>query len=113
MDAGLGKEEILDLSKEYDRRFLWWTQKENELGKKIKTDKESGIDVLIEIIEWKFYTLPGRIKRTLNLISEHSDNFVRSVTRQAISMTTKQDDKRIKELRARRKKILILKFYLY
>lgn len=99
MDTVLSKEEILNLSKEYDRVFPWWTQKENELGLKMKIEKEFGIDVLREIIEWKFYTLPGRIKRTLNLISVHNDNFIRSVTRRAISMNLNQDDKRINELR--------------
>lgn len=99
MDTDLGKEEILSLSKEYDREFPWWTQKENELGKKLKTEKEVSIEILKEMIEWKFYTLPGRITRTLNLINEYSDNFIRSVTRRAISMTLYQDDKRITELR--------------
>lgn len=99
MDTGLDREEILSLSKEYDSAFPWWTQKEKALGQQMKRDKEVGIDVLQEIIEWKFNTLPGRIKRTRNLISKHRDTFIRSVTRRALAMPVNQCNRRISELR--------------
>ena len=99
MDTGLDREELLRLSNEYDNAYPWWTQKEKALGEQIKREKEVGREILKEIIEWKFATLPGRIKRTLNLISRHNDAFVRSITRRALALPVNQCNRRIKELR--------------
>jgi len=86
MNPDLDREALLCLSTEYDHAYPWWTQQEKALGQRIKREKEVGRDVLNEIIEWKFSTLPGRIKRTQNLINVHTDAFIRSVTRRALAL---------------------------
>ena len=99
MNPDLDREALLCLSTEYDHAYPWWTQQEKALGQRIKREKEVGRDVLNEIIEWKFSTLPGRIKRTQNLINVHTDAFIRSVTRRALALPMNQDERRIQELR--------------
>jgi hypothetical protein len=99
MGADLSKDEVLRLTREYDRAFPKWTQREKALGHRLRADQELGLEGLREVIEWKFATLPGRITRTRNLISVHSDAFIRSVTRRALALTVNQDATRIHELR--------------
>ena len=91
--------EINRLANEYDHSNSWWIEREKEIGQRINEEKEFGMEILKEIVEWKFYTLPGRIKRTLNLLRSVSDLEIRKHTRSALSLGTDFDDARIKFLR--------------
>jgi thermostable 8-oxoguanine DNA glycosylase len=95
----LEKAEIEKISSKYDEKYPEVVQKEEELGKKIRKDKEIGKETIYEIVRWKFSSLPGRIKRTFNLLEEISDEIIMETTRKALSDNLSEDDKRIKELR--------------
>ena len=74
------KEEILNWNAKYDKDHPWWTQKEKELGDKLRRSKVLTKDDLIKIVEWKFQTLPGRKKRVLGLVAKNDDAEVRRVS---------------------------------
>jgi len=95
----LEKAEIEKISSEHDEKYPESVHKEKELGKKIRKEKEIGKETLYEIVRWKFSSLPGRIKRTFNLLEETSDEIIRRTTRKALSDNLLEDEKRIKELR--------------
>ena len=48
----LSKDVIIAWNLKYDE--------ERRIGTLLRSDKEFGLDILKEIIHWKFYTLPGR-----------------------------------------------------
>jgi thermostable 8-oxoguanine DNA glycosylase len=95
----LEKAEIERTSSEYDEKYPEGVQKEEDLGKKIRKEKEIGKETLYEIVKWKFSSLPGRRKRTLNLLEEISDAKIRETTRKALSYSINEDIRRIKKLR--------------
>ena len=99
MAVELGRDEILRLAHEYDRAFPRWTLREEAMGRQLRVDRELGEEGLQAIVEWKFASLPGRITRTRNLLRVHSDDFIRSVTRRALTLPVDQDATRIRELR--------------
>jgi len=75
------KEEILNWSKKYDVDYPWWTQKEKELGDKLRRSKELTKDYLVQVVEWKFKELKGRKKRILGLIAKNNDTEIRRISK--------------------------------
>lgn len=94
----LTRDEILNWTHRYDEDHPWWTEEEQRIGVQLRQDKEFGLDTLKEIIHWKFYTLPGREKRTLNLIKDYTDEDIRRVSKLAFNLSIKQEKKRIEYL---------------
>jgi hypothetical protein len=95
----LTKQDILELAAKYDLDHPWWTQKEEEIGDRIRTERELGLETLKEIVEWKFKTVPSRMKRINNLLKIYSDQDIREVTRRALHLGTRYDDYKITTLR--------------
>lgn len=95
----LSKKEILELASKYDEDHPWWTLKERELGNRIRIVNEFGLDVLKEIVDWKFKTVPSRIKRINNLLKRYRDEDVREITRRVLPLGLKHDDNKISTLR--------------
>lgn len=89
--------EIIHWSKKYDLDHIWWTVEEERVGKQIRRDNLFGLGILKEIIHWKFLTLPGREKITIDRISQYTDSDIRKITKNAFLETT--DKTRIKALR--------------
>ena len=95
----LTKQDIFELAAKYDLDHPWWTQKEEEIGDRIRTERELGLETLKEIVEWKFKTVPSRIKRINNLLKIYSDEDIREVTRRALHLGTRRDSDKITTLR--------------
>jgi len=91
----LNKAEILEWSNRYNQDHPWWIEKENELGDKLREKGELTRGDLVEIVEWKFKTLPGRKKRILGLIQQNGDAEIRSISREALRLTSRRDFERI------------------
>jgi thermostable 8-oxoguanine DNA glycosylase len=94
----ISKNHIEKLSDSYDQEYPWWVEREEELGQKIRNEKQFGKEVLFDIVDWKFYTLPGRIKRTRNLLEDVNDAEIMQISRKALSPGI-EEGKRINELR--------------
>lgn len=84
-------EEILKWNQKYDSDYPWWTQKEIEIGNKLRKTKALTRNDLIEVVNWKFKDLPGRKKRILNLIAENSDERIVNVSDQFFNITSEDD----------------------
>ncbi|MEM3705698.1 MAG: hypothetical protein QXX59_07225 [Candidatus Bathyarchaeia archaeon] len=96
----MDKEEILYWSKKYDADHPWWTQKEKEIGDRLRTTQELTKNDLIEIVEWKFKELEGRRKRVLALIGENEDAKVRSISKYVFSLDSSFDAQKVDLLQA-------------
>lgn len=73
-------------------------EKEQELGDRFRKRGEITKEDLIQVVEWKFSTLPGRKKRILSLISQNTDDHIRRLSREALKLNTSHDSQRIASL---------------
>jgi hypothetical protein len=96
----LGKEEILNWNRKYDKDYSEWTEKEKELGDKFRRTKELSKDDLIQVVEWKFNKLKGRKDRILRFIVKNDDRLVRRISSDVFRTTLEDDSYRIKSLDA-------------
>lgn len=92
------RSEILEWSHKYDEEHPWWTEKELELGKKLREQGELTKDDLFEIIEWKFKTTPRRLKKNLVRAIENEDYVVRDISRSVLKLPKKFDFDKIMRL---------------
>lgn len=69
---------------------LYNTGLEGELRSKFQKNRFITKDDLIEIVGWKFQALPGRRKRTFNLLTSVEDKFIQNVSKLAFQT---EDDK--------------------
>ena len=92
------KEEILNWSKKYDVDHPWWTQKEKELGDKLRSSKELTKDDLVQVVEWKFKTVLGRKTRVLRLIAKNNDTDVRRISSELFRFDSKIDSYNLNSL---------------
>jgi len=92
------KDEILNWSKKYDVEYPWWTQKEKELGDKLRRSKELTKDDLVEVVEWKFKDLPRRKARILGLIAKNDDTEIRRISRHIFGLSSKDDSYKVNSL---------------
>ena len=95
----LSKQELLLWANKYDEDHPWWAKKEKEIGDKIRADNELGLDTLKEIVEWKFKTVPSRIKRIYNLLKQYNDEDIREVTRWVLPLGIRHDNNKITALK--------------
>lgn len=93
----ISKEQILELSKKYDREEDQWNSSlEQQLGNRFRSSKEVSKENLIEVLKWKFATNKHRLKRELNLIEELDDSTIRQLSRHAFDSLS--DTSRINNL---------------
>ena len=85
------KEEILNWNKRYDIDHPWWTQREKELGDKLRSTKELTKDDLVKIVEWKFKDLPVRKARILDLIAKNDDSEIRRISSHIFGLSSEYD----------------------
>ena len=57
---------------------------ERELGRKIRKTKKLTKSDLKGVVSWKFQSLPGRKKRTFNLLKSSSDSKIQRLTKEAL-----------------------------
>ena len=88
------KEEILSWNRKYDVDHPWWTQKEKELGDKLRKTKVLTKDDLVEIVKWKFKDLPGRKARILGLVDRNSDAETRKASNHVFRLSSKYDSQK-------------------
>jgi len=94
----LGKEEILNWSRKYDKDHPWWTQKEIELGDKFRKTKELTKNDLVQVVEWKFKDLKGRKDRVLEFIAKNDERLVLRISSDVFSSTLEDDSYRLNSL---------------
>ena len=92
------KEEILNWSKKYDEDHPWWTQKEKELGDKLRSSRELTKDDLVQVVEWKFKDLLGRKVRILGLIAKNDDTEIRRISSHIFGLSSKDDSYKVNSL---------------
>ena len=84
-------------SKKYESDHPWWVEREAILGDILRRDSFFDKQFLRDVVEWKFYTLPGRKKRVLGLVDENSEERVMRVSTNALREGL-SDRLRVKEL---------------
>ena len=89
----MNKEEILNWNDKYDKDHPWWTQREIELGGKLRKTKTLTKDDLRQVVDWKFKELEGRRIRILGLIARNDDSEVRRISSDVFSSTLADDYK--------------------
>ena len=92
------REEILNWNKKYNVDYPWWTQKEKELGDKLRRSKELTKDDLVEVVEWKFKDLPGRKTRILRLIAKNDNTEMRRTSSHIFDLSSKDDSYKVNGL---------------
>jgi hypothetical protein len=92
------KQEILSWSRRYDEQYPWWIGKEQKLGDKLRQQGELTKADLIEIVEWRFQSLPGRKKRILSLVGQNRDDVIRNTSRSALKLPREHDYEKIEKL---------------
>jgi len=95
----LDKGQILDLAIKYDEDHPWWTKKEKEIGNRIRADQKFDLNTLKEIVEWKFKTVPSRIKRINNLLKRYNNEDILEITSWVLPLGIRDDDNKITALR--------------
>jgi hypothetical protein len=76
----MNKEELLKWNERYDNDHPWWTQKEKEIGEKLRRTKELTKEDLVQVVEWKFKELKGRRLRVLGLIKGNTEEQYKRVS---------------------------------
>ena len=92
------KDEILRWNKKYDVDHSWWTQKEKEIGDKLRRAKELTKSDLVQVIEWKFKYLLGRKTRILKFINKNDDEEIRKISSRILSLSKKDDSFKVNSL---------------
>jgi len=87
----LEKSEILEWRHEYDEQYPWWVRKEKEIGDKLRETGELTKEDLIRIVEWKFKTPPGRMKRVLGYVGQNEDEAIRRISRSVLGLSPEYD----------------------
>ena len=95
----MSKDEILDWAKKYDEDHPWWVQKEKEIGDKFREKSVMTKKDLVQVIEWKFFTLKGRRKRVQGLISKNYDSEIIRLSKEALKLSVDSDSLRVDLLR--------------
>lgn len=92
------KSEILEWCHKYDNDHPWWVEKEKELGDKLRETGELTKEDLVEIVEWKFKTVPGRIKLITGFVRQNEGDDIRTISRSVLRLSPKYDTHKIKSL---------------
>lgn len=80
----MNRDEILKWKARYDKEEdLYDFGLEARLRDKFQKKRFITKNDLIKIVEWKFQALPGRQKRTFNLLASVEDNFIQNVSKLA------------------------------
>ncbi len=98
MGRKLNKEELLQWNKRYDTEHPWWTQKEKELGDKLRRTRKLTKEDLIQVVEWKFKELKGRRIRVLGLIEKNDDEKFKKVSSKLFESGRTSDSYKIENL---------------
>jgi len=81
-DFDIRKKKILWWNRKYDEDHPWWNQIEKDLGEKIRKNKELTKDDLLQMVEWKFKTFEGRMKKVKKLVEKNSEDEIKRRSRE-------------------------------
>jgi hypothetical protein len=70
----------------------WWMQKEREVGERLRTARELTKADLMQIVEWKFKTVEGRLNRVMRYAETNDDLVIRRVSKTVFEFDTKYDE---------------------
>ncbi|MFZ0952096.1 MAG: hypothetical protein WAN17_07515 [Candidatus Sulfotelmatobacter sp.] len=92
------KEDILRWRDSYDENEDSFTGGlEETLRGKFQERKHATYDDIQSVFEWKFAEMPGRLKRSLNLLSTVNPDLIKNVSARAFAIT--DDSARLRQLR--------------
>jgi hypothetical protein len=94
----MNKEEILNWNRKHDKDYPWWVEKEKELGDKFRQTKTVTKRDLLQVVDWKFKTVPPRHKRVTELAEKNTNEIVQQTCSQVFAMS--DDSNRIESLDA-------------
>jgi len=94
----MDKADILRWSRKYDKDNAIWSQKEQELGSKLRKAKVMTREDLAQIVEWKFKDDERKRAKVLEAISKNSDEVIENVSRQAFCVPGEEDTYRMNSL---------------
>ena len=94
----MDKKEILRWNQKYNIDHPWWTRREKELGEVFRKSREVTKRDLLELVEWKFKTVPQRKPRIIRLVEENSDSEIRSTTRAVFGLGLESDSYKVNSL---------------
>lgn len=90
----MDRDELIKWKARYDKEEdLYDPGLETRLRDKFQKKRLITKDELIKIVEWKFQTLPGRRKRTYNLLASVEDNFIQNASK--LAFQTEDDNTRL------------------
>jgi hypothetical protein len=94
----VNKQEILRWSEKYytDKEDHTDPTCEKELGDKLRASGELTKQEFMRLLEWKFSSRPGRLKREKSLANKMQESVIRETIKQALSMDG--EDARIRKL---------------
>lgn len=81
-DFDIRKKKILWWNRKYDEDYPWWNQIEKDLGEKIRKNKELAKNDLLQMVEWKFKTFEGRMKKVKKLVEKNSEDEIKRRSRE-------------------------------
>ena len=94
----MDKADILRWSRKYDKDNAVWSQKEQELGAKLRKAKVMTREDLAQIVEWKFRDDERKRAKVLEAISKNNDDVIENVSRQAFCVPGEEDTYRLNSL---------------
>jgi len=94
----LERDDILRWAKKYDTEYIWWFQKEREIGDRLRANKVLTKADLVEVVEWKFKDLEARKKRILGLVRMNEDADVRRTSSHIFGLGSKDDSYKVDSL---------------
>jgi len=92
------KAEILRFSRKYDKDQAGWSQKEQELGARLRRTKVLTREDLVQIVEWKFKDDESKKAKVLEAICRNDDASVSRISSQAFCVPSEEDGFRMNSL---------------
>ena len=94
----MDKADILRWSRRYDKDYAAWSQREQELGAKLRRTKVMTREELAQIVEWKFKDDERKKAKVLDAVSKNEDDIVVKISTQAFCVPGEEDAYRMNSL---------------
>jgi hypothetical protein len=92
------KKELLQWSKKYDKDYSGQVQKEQELGSKLRKNKELTLNDLTRIAEWQYKDQENKKTKVLEAIAKNDEAVLKRISSQVFNRIGEEDAYRINSL---------------
>ncbi len=94
----MNKAEILRWCRKYDKDQGWWSQKEQELGARLRKNCFMTQSDLFEVVEWKFKENENKKTKVLEAAAKNTDTDIQRISRQVFGVPGEEDAFRMNSL---------------